>query len=127
MQPVNLGIGEAAGLGLALELQDEALVTAVAARPELLELRHRGDVVFWVQQVIGFETIESICEFLECEPGDLLDYTPLVEGQTNGHWQLARWPFRNLINQIGGRPLAYTAKCPHGDSNSGFKLERLAS
>jgi putative transcriptional regulator len=44
----------------------------------------RAAVYPWMSEEItgaNFETIEKLCEFLACEPGDLLDYTPLDEGQ----------------------------------------------
>lgn len=28
---------------------------------------------------VRFSTLESICEFLECQPGDLLEYVPALE------------------------------------------------
>ena len=31
---------------------------------------------------IRFSTLESICEFLKCQPGDLLEYVPSEETQT---------------------------------------------
>lgn len=31
---------------------------------------------------IRFSTLESICEFLKCQPGDLLEYVPAEEPQT---------------------------------------------
>ena len=32
---------------------------------------------------VKFDNLEAICEFLECRPGDLLDYTPLDGGRMN--------------------------------------------
>ena len=29
---------------------------------------------------VRFETLEKICEFLDCQPGDLLEYVPSADG-----------------------------------------------
>lgn len=47
----------------------------------------RAAIYPWLEGSVtgaNFDTIEALCEFLECEPGELLDYTPLAEGQAIG-------------------------------------------
>lgn len=47
----------------------------------------RAAIYPWLNGTVtgaNFDTIEALCEFLECETGELLDYSPLVEGQTIG-------------------------------------------
>ncbi len=34
-------------------------------------------------KAIKLETLNKICEVLQCQPGDVLEYTPDEEGETN--------------------------------------------
>lgn len=37
---------------------------------------------------IRFETLGKICEVLNCQPGDILEYRPDAEGGEDGHLRL---------------------------------------
>ena len=34
---------------------------------------------------VRFSTLEALCEALECRPGDILEYEPYGDEQTDGH------------------------------------------
>lgn len=52
-------------------IRDEKLI----GQSYLQQLRH-GELVSW-------KTIDTLCALLECQPGDLLEYTPDQGVQTN--------------------------------------------
>lgn len=53
------------------QIRDKKLI----GQSYLQQLRH-GELVSW-------KTIDTLCALLECQPGDLLEYTPDQDVQTN--------------------------------------------
>lgn len=59
------------------KVKSKALAEYVGITEANLSLLKQGKV-----KGVRFETLEKICEFLECQPGELLAYAP--PGQTGG-------------------------------------------
>lgn len=59
------------------KVKSKALAEYVGITEANLSLLKQGKI-----KGVRFETLEKICEFLECQPGDLLAYAP--QGQTEG-------------------------------------------
>ena len=53
------------------KVRSKELATHVGITESNLSLLKSGKV-----RGIRFETLEAICEFLECQPGDILSYEP---------------------------------------------------
>lgn len=53
------------------KMKGKALATEVGITEQNLSLLRTGKV-----KGVRFSTLEKICEILECQPGDILEYTP---------------------------------------------------
>jgi putative transcriptional regulator len=53
------------------KVRSNVLAEAIGITESNLSLLKSGKV-----RGVRFETLEAICEFLECQPGDLLEYVP---------------------------------------------------
>ena len=56
------------------KIRSNALAEAIGITESNLSLLKSGKV-----RGVRFSTLEAICQFLECQPGDLLEYVPDVE------------------------------------------------
>jgi putative transcriptional regulator len=55
------------------KVRSNVLAEAIGITESNLSLLKSGKV-----RGVRFETLEAICQFLECQPGDLLEYVPDV-------------------------------------------------
>ncbi|NDI84815.1 helix-turn-helix domain-containing protein [Undibacterium crateris] len=56
------------------------LAEAVQITPQNLSVLKTGKA-----KAIRFDTLEKICEVLQCQPGDILAYSPSASGNENSH------------------------------------------
>lgn len=54
------------------KVSSKALAEAVGITPQNLSVLKTGRA-----KAIRFSTLEAICRFLDCQPGDILEYTPV--------------------------------------------------
>lgn len=59
------------------KVRSNELARAVGITPSNLSLLKSGHV-----KGVRFETLESICAYLDCQPGDLLEYVPAAPADT---------------------------------------------
>ncbi|RVT93894.1 helix-turn-helix domain-containing protein [Sphingomonas crocodyli] len=60
------------------KVRSNALAAAVGITEANLSLLKSGKV-----KGIRFETLAAICDYLQCQPGDLLEYEPDAGGEQN--------------------------------------------
>ena len=48
-------------------------------------------------KAIRLSTMEAICEALDCQPGDILEYRPRSKGLWRRPWLARLWPWRLSI------------------------------
>ncbi len=53
------------------KVSSKALAEAVGITPQNLSILKTGKA-----KAIRFSTLEAICRFLECQPGEILEYSP---------------------------------------------------
>lgn len=61
------------------KVRSNELARAVGITPSNLSLLKSGHV-----KGIRFETLDAICEFLQCQPGDILEHVPAREAPARG-------------------------------------------
>lgn len=61
------------------KVRSNVLARAIGITEANLSLLKAGKV-----KGIRFETLEAICDFLDCQPGDLIEYVPSVDMPTEG-------------------------------------------
>lgn len=59
------------------KVRSNVLARAIGITEANLSLLKAGKV-----KGIRFETLEAICDFLDCQPGDLIEYVPSVDMPT---------------------------------------------